>query len=72
MSLVATDGHRLALVTVPRESGAGAQTSCASSSRRRRCSSSGRLLGEAGDVVAFEKGENHLFFRSAGACSCRG
>ena len=67
MSLVATDGHRLALVTVKRESGDGAG---AEESRvilpKKTLLELGRLLGEGDDTVRFEKGENHLFFEVGG------
>ena len=72
MSMVATDGHRLALVTAPRESAPGAPDELRVIVQKKTLLELGRLLGEAGDEVTFEKGENHLFFRFADACSCRG
>ena len=65
MSMVATDGHRLALVTAPRESAPGAPDELRVIVQKKTLLELGRLLGEPGDVVTFEKGENHLFFRFA-------
>jgi DNA polymerase-3 subunit beta len=65
MSMVATDGHRLALVTAPREGGPGAPDELRVIVQKKTLLELGRLLGEAGDEVTFEKGENHLFFRFA-------
>jgi len=65
MSMVATDGHRLALVTAPRESAPGAPDELRVIVQKKTLLELGRLLGEAGDEVIFEKGENHLFFRFA-------
>jgi DNA polymerase-3 subunit beta len=65
MSMVATDGHRLALVTAPREGPVGAIDELKVIVQKKTLLELGRLLGEAGDVVEFEKGENHLFFRFA-------
>jgi DNA polymerase-3 subunit beta len=65
MSLVATDGHRLALVSVPRE---GAKKDKADDETRvilprKTLMELGRLLGEEDAEVSFSRGENHLFFR---------
>ena len=65
MSMVATDGHRLALVTAPREAAPGAPDELRVIVQKKTLLELGRLLGESGDVVTFEKGENHLFFRFA-------
>ena len=65
MSMVATDGHRLALVTAPREAAAGAPDELRVIVQKKTLLELGRLLGEPGDEVTFEKGENHLFFRFA-------
>ena len=65
MSMVATDGHRLALVTAPREGAPGAPDELRVIVQKKTLLELGRLLGEAGDEVTFEKGENHLFFRFA-------
>jgi DNA polymerase-3 subunit beta len=64
MSMVATDGHRLALVKAPREAGTGVEE-LRVIVQKKTLLELGRLLGEAGDSVSFEKGENHLFFRVA-------
>lgn len=68
MSLVATDGHRLALASAAgkgAEDGAGGDEG--EPSRvilpRKTLSELARLLGEDGaEEVAYEQGENHLFF----------
>ena len=68
MSLVATDGHRLALASAAgkgAEDGAGGDDG--EPSRvilpRKTLSELARLLGEDGaEEVAYEQGENHLFF----------
>ena len=66
MSLVATDGHRLALVTVPRDAPSGTATE---EDRpilpKKTLGELGRLLTDGGDV-RFERGENHLFFGVGG------
>jgi DNA polymerase-3 subunit beta len=66
MSLVATDGHRLALVTVPREKGQGKGKDDAAEDRvilpRKTLLELGRLLGEGDGEIQYERGENHLFF----------
>jgi DNA polymerase-3 subunit beta len=64
MMLVATDGHRLALVSVPREAGGTAESRIILP--KKTLLELGRLLGEGGEDVRFEKGENHLFFEVAG------
>jgi DNA polymerase-3 subunit beta len=69
MSLVATDGHRLALVTVPRP-----QTDEVKDAEemkiilpRKTLLELNRLLMDGGDSpLRFEKGENHLFFEVGG------
>jgi len=64
MSLVATDGHRLALVTVPRNSQA---TKDAEESRailpKKTLGELARLLTESDADVTYARGENHLFFK---------
>ena len=62
--MVATDGHRLALVTAPREGAAGTDE-LRVIVQKKTLLELGRLLGESGETVSFEKGENHLFFRFA-------
>ena len=66
MSLVATDGHRLALVTAPRDGGPDAPDELRVIVQKKTLLELGRLLGEPGDEVIFEKGENHLFFEVSG------
>ena len=70
MSLVATDGHRLALVTVPRgeEEGRAQRKSDATDEIRvilpkKTLGELDRLLAEQEGAVRFSKGENHLFFQ---------
>lgn len=65
MSLVSTDGHRLALIAVPREKAKGAKAD--DENRvilpRKTLLELGRLLAEGGEGdIRFERGENHLFF----------
>jgi DNA polymerase-3 subunit beta len=61
MSLVATDGHRLALVTVKRDGDPDAPEVKAILPKKT-LGELGRLLAESGDAVTYERGENHLFF----------
>lgn len=65
MSLVATDGHRLALVTVKREAGKGEEESKAILPKKT-LGELGRLLGDADGDISYERGENHMFFNVAG------
>ncbi|HVL32158.1 MAG TPA: DNA polymerase III subunit beta [Actinomycetota bacterium] len=65
MSLVATDGHRLALVTVKREKPDetlkdGDETKVILP--KKTLLELGKLLGEGDGDIQFERGENHLFF----------
>ena len=64
MSLVATDGHRLALVTCPRD---GKAIKDGEEDRpilpKKTLGELGRLLTEGDGDIAYERGENHLFFR---------
>ena len=70
MTLVATDGHRLALASAaskPEEGGSGPESGGGEPSRvilpRKTLTELARLLGEEGaQEVAYERGENHLFF----------
>jgi DNA polymerase-3 subunit beta len=64
MNLVATDGHRLALVTVGREGAAGSEENKAILPKKT-LGELGRLLAEGDGDITYERGENHLFF-SAG------
>jgi len=67
MSLVATDGHRLALVTVPRD---GKAKKDAEESKailpKKTLGELGRLLSEGEGDINYERGENHLFFDVGG------
>src|SRR5262249_15556767 len=67
MSLVATDGHRLALVTVPRN---GTASQPGAEERpilpKKTLGELGRLLVEGDEDVQFDRGENHLFFNVGG------
>jgi DNA polymerase-3 subunit beta len=64
MSLVATDGHRLALVTCPRDGNAKKD---GDEDRpilpKKTLGELGRLLSEGDGDITYERGENHLFFR---------
>jgi DNA polymerase-3 subunit beta len=68
MSLVATDGHRLALVTMPRDKGKGrkADEETRVILPRKTLSELAKLVTEGEGDVSFEKGENHLFFDVGG------
>ena len=74
MSLVSTDGHRLALVTVPRESVKAKDKSSADAKDeevrvilpRKTLLELGRLLSEGEGEILYERGENHLFFSIGG------
>ena len=69
MSLVSTDGHRLALITVPREAGKS-KAKTADEERvilpRKTLLELGRLLSEGEGDIQYERGENHLFFEVGG------
>jgi DNA polymerase-3 subunit beta len=67
MSLVATDGHRLALVTAKRDG----KTNKDEEERKpilpkKTLGELSRLLAESDGDIAFEHGENHLFFQVGG------
>jgi len=64
MSLVATDGHRLALVSVAR-TGNGKKSGDESKAilPKKTLGELGRLLGEGDGDIDYERGENHLFFQ---------
>jgi DNA polymerase-3 subunit beta len=73
MSLVSTDGHRLALVTVPRDPSKGNDKGRKSGDGedrvilpRKTLLELGRLLSEGEGDIQFERGENHLFFEVGG------
>lgn len=63
MSLVATDGHRLALVNVKRE---GKMPADGEENKailpKKTLGELSRLLGDGDGEIAYERGENHLFF----------
>ncbi len=69
MTLVSTDGHRLALITVPREKAEG-KAADKDEERvilpRKTLLELGRLLGEGDGDIQYEHGENHLFFDIGG------
>ena len=60
MTFVATDGHRLALVTVKHEGAKGDDIKAILP--RKTLAELGRLLAEGNNNVNYERGENHLFF----------
>jgi DNA polymerase-3 subunit beta len=66
MSLVATDGHRLALVSVAR-AGATKGPNGAEESKailpKKTLGELGRLLNDGEGDITYERGENHLFFQ---------
>jgi DNA polymerase-3 subunit beta len=62
MNLVATDGHRLALVTVPRDGGAANGEEIKAILPKKTLGELGRLLAEGEGDITYERGENHLFF----------
>jgi DNA polymerase III subunit beta len=71
MSLVSTDGHRLALITVPRDGAKGkAKPQTEDEVRvilpRKTLLELGRLLAEGEGDIHYERGENHLFFEIGG------
>ena len=68
MSLVATDGHRLALVSVNRESSktAGGDVENKVILPKKTLGELGRLLIDGDGDVSYERGENHLFFDVGG------
>jgi DNA polymerase-3 subunit beta len=64
MSLVATDGHRLALVTAKRDSKAKSDAEEVKPILpKKTLGELGRLFVEEDGDVEFERGENHLFFK---------
>jgi DNA polymerase-3 subunit beta len=65
MSLVATDGHRLALVTVTRDGKNEGEESKAILPKKT-LGELGRLLTEGDGEIRYERGENHMFFDVAG------
>jgi len=64
MSLVATDGHRLALVSVTRNGNDKKDTDeIRAILPKKTLGELGRLLGEGDGDIGYERGENHLFFQ---------
>jgi DNA polymerase III subunit beta len=69
MSLVSTDGHRLALITVPRDkskSKVRTDDEVRVILPRKTLLELGRLLMEGEGEIQYERGENHLFFDIGG------
>jgi DNA polymerase-3 subunit beta len=69
MSMVATDGHRLALVTVPREPAQGERLEGEETRAiwpRKTLHELTRLLAESQDDVRYQWGDNHLFYQVGG------
>src|SRR5262245_39661816 len=69
MSLVATDGHRLALVTVKRDgqdSGVKSGEEVKVIIPKKTLLELGRLLSESEGDIFYERGENHLYFDVGG------
>jgi DNA polymerase-3 subunit beta len=63
MTLVATDGHRLALVTVRREGKPADGDEIKAILPKKTLGELSRLLMEGDGDISYERGENHLFFR---------
>jgi DNA polymerase-3 subunit beta len=69
MRLVSTDGHRLALISVPSDKGKGkgrAEEEVRVILPRKTLLELGRLLAEGEGDIQYERGENHLFFDIGG------
>jgi DNA polymerase-3 subunit beta len=66
MSLVATDGHRLALVTVPREGTSRDAEENKAILPKKTLGELARLLADGEGDVSYVRGENHLFFDVGG------
>jgi DNA polymerase III subunit beta len=62
MNLVATDGHRLALVSVTRDGKGNDGEENKAILPKKTLGELGRLLMEGEGDVGYERGENHLFF----------
>jgi DNA polymerase-3 subunit beta len=63
MSMVATDGHRLALITVRESPGQAAKSEVLLP--RKTLNEVSRLIDDS-NAMEFSQGENHLFFQAAG------
>ena len=67
MSLVATDGHRLALVSVTRDGqGKNEADEVKAILPKKTLGELGRLLSDGDGDITYERGENHLFFEVGG------
>ncbi len=67
MSLVATDGHRLALVTTARDAkGKKDEGEIKAILPKKTLGELARLLADGDGDIAYERGENHLFFDVGG------
>ncbi len=68
MTLVATDGHRLALASVAREKVKGVKEpdEVRTILPKKTLWELGRLLAEGEEDICYERGENHLFFDVGG------
>ena len=68
MTLVATDGHRLALVSAARPKGSGKEQKeeVRAILPRKTLWELGKLLAEGDGELTYERGENHLFFGVGG------
>ena len=66
MSLVATDGHRLALVTVKREGDDKEAAEVKAILPKKTLNELARLLADTDSAVSYQRGENHLFFEVGG------
>ena len=62
MSLVATDGHRLALVSTTREKSDGEEAKLEAILPKKTLWELARLLGDGEDGIRYTSSENHLFF----------
>src|SRR5205823_8164154 len=74
MSLVATDGHRLALITVKRDGAAEGPAAAGAAENdevkailpKKTLNELKNLLQDGDDAIQYERGENHLFFDVGG------
>ena len=66
MSLVATDGHRLALVTVTRDVRPKDAEEVKAILPKKTLGELARLLQDGDEDIRYERGENHLFFEVGG------
>jgi DNA polymerase-3 subunit beta len=62
MNLVATDGHRLALVSVSRDGQPKSDDESKAILPKKTLGELGRLMAEGDGDIGYERGENHLFF----------